>query len=264
MDYARYEAIAVTREDRVLTLTMNRPETLNAIDDQLHDELSRIFYDVAEDGDADIVVLTGAGKAFSAGGDMAALQSWIDEPARFERVVFEAKKIIFGLLDLEKPVIARVNGPAVGLGCTLALFADIIIAAESARIGDPHVAIGFVAGDGGAVIMPQLVGFARAKELLFTGDIISAARAAEIGLINYVVPDAELDDRVDAMVGRLTGLPTKAMRWTKTSVNIPLKRLAHSMMDLSLSLEAQSNRTRDHQEAIAAFREKRKPRFTGD
>ncbi|MHA1113586.1 MAG: enoyl-CoA hydratase/isomerase family protein [Alphaproteobacteria bacterium] len=264
MDYSRYEAIAVTRKGRVLTLTMNRPDTLNAIDNQLHDELSRIFYDVAEDRETDIVVLTGAGKAFSAGGDMEALQSWIDEPVRFEQVIFEAKKIIFGILDLEKPVIARVNGPAVGLGCTLALFADIVIAAESARIGDPHVAIGFVAGDGGAVIMPQLVGFARAKELLFTGDIISAARAAEIGLINYVVPDAELDDRVNAMVERLTNLPTKAMGWTKISVNIPLKRLAHSMMDLSLSLESQSNRTKDHQEAIAAFREKRKPRFTGE
>lgn len=263
MKYEDYKTISFKRDGKVLTVTLNRPDVLNAVNGDLHTELSHVFYDVATDP-ADIIVLTGAGRAFCAGGDIDWMQSGVDDPLGFDTVVFEAKKIIFGLLDLEKPVIARVNGPAVGLGCTLALFADIIVAAESARIGDPHVAIGFVAGDGGAVIMPQLVGFARAKELLFTGDIISAARAAEIGLINYAVPDAELDDRVDAMVERLTGLPTKAMRWTKTSVNIPLKRLAHSMMDLSLSLEAQSNRTRDHQEAIAAFREKRKPRFTGD
>lgn len=264
MKYDTYQHITAERRGRVLTLTMNRPETLNAINDRLHEELSRIFYDVAEDEDADVVVLTGAGNAFSAGGDMDALQSWIDEPVRFERVVFEAKRIIFGLLDLDKPLIARVNGAAIGLGCTLALFSDIIYASAGARIGDPHVAIGFVAGDGGAVIMPQLVGFARAKEYLFTGELLTAKQAAEVGLINHVIADEHLDDAVYAMADRLCGLPGKALRWTKVAVNIPLKRLAHSMMDLSLSLEAQSNRTRDHQEAISAFRERRRPTFTGE
>ena len=261
MDYAAYTCIRAERAGRVLTLTINRPEVLNAVNAALHEELSRIFYDAAADPAADVVVLTGAGRAFCAGGDIDWMQEAIDRPESFEDTAAEAKKIIFGLLDCEKPIVCRMNGDAVGLGATIALFCDIVIAAEGARIGDPHVRVGLVAGDGGAVIWPQLIGFARAKEFLMTGDLIAAPDAARIGLINHAVPAAELDAKVAGIVGKLVNGATKAIRWSKVTANIPLRQLAHSMMDASLAYEVVSNRSADHQEAVAAFREKRKPRF---
>ncbi|MCC5859629.1 MAG: enoyl-CoA hydratase/isomerase family protein [Ectothiorhodospiraceae bacterium] len=263
MRYSRYEAIRVEKQDRVVTLTFNRPEVLNAVDEQLHEELAQIFTDVAADPECDIVVLTGAGRAFSAGGDIGWMQKMIDEPEAFEKTAMEAKRIIFSMLDCEKPVIAKVNGHAAGLGATIALFSDVIFAAEDARIGDPHVSVGFVAGDGGAVIWPQLVGYARAKEFLMTGEMLKAKRAEDMGLINYAVPSDELDARVDQFVQQLLAGATKAIRWTKVSANIGLKQLAHSIMDACISMEAQSNVTADHQEAVNAFREKRQPVFTG-
>jgi enoyl-CoA hydratase len=263
MDYSDYQTILAARRGRVLTLTLNRPEALNAVDPVMHAELARIFGDVAADADCDIVVLTGAGAAFSAGGDIDWMQAMVDDPAQFERTAVEAKQIVFGLLDLEKPIIARVNGPAVGLGATSALFCDIVVAAEDATIADPHVRMGLVAGDGGAVIWPQLIGYARAKEFLMTGQSLDGRRAAELGLINHAVPAAELDAKVDAIAERLAGGATQAIRWTKTAVNIGLKQLAHSIMDASIAYEMASNRTADHREAVAAFREKRKPKFTG-
>jgi len=141
---------------------------------------------------------------------------------------------------------------------------DVIIAADSAVIGDPHVRMGFVAGDGGAVIWPQLIGFARAKELLMTGEMVPAERAERLGLVNYVVPAAELDAQVNAMADRLASGATWAIRWTKTVTNIPLRRLAHELMDTSIAYEMMTNLTADHREAVVAFREKRKPRFSGD
>ena len=175
----------------------------------------------------------------------------------------EAKRIIFGMLECDRPIIARVNGPATGLGATIALFCDIIVAADHAKIGDPHVRVGFVAGDGGAVIWPQLVGYARAKEYLLPGDLMSATEAERIGLINHVVPAAQLDAKVAEIAGKLARGARQSIRWTKLAVNIGLKQLAHSIMDASLAYESLSNRTADHQEAVRAFREKRKPVFTG-
>lgn len=261
MNYDSYSCIRIERAGRVLTLTINRPEVLNAVNAALHEELSRIFYDVAGDAETDVIVLTGAGRAFCAGGDIDWMQEGIDRPESFEETAVEAKKIIFGLLDCEKPIICRMNGDAVGLGATIALFCDIIIAADTARVGDPHVRVGLVAGDGGAVIWPQLIGFARAKEFLMTGDLIGAVEAARIGLINHAVPAAELDSKVGAVAGKLANGATKAIRWSKVAVNIPLRQLAHSMMDASLAYEMMSNRTPDHSEAVAAFGEKRKPKF---
>jgi enoyl-CoA hydratase len=167
------------------------------------------------------------------------------------------------MLECDKPVIARVNGHAVGLGATVALMCDIIIAADTAKIGDPHVNAGLVAGDGGALIWPQLIGFARAKEYLFTGDLMTAAEAHRIGLINHVVPAEELDAKVYGLARRLAGGAMKSIRWTKQVINIPLRQIAHATMDLSLSLETQSNLSKDHQEAVTAFAAKRRPDFTG-
>lgn len=258
-----YKTISHSRRGRVLTLTLNQPEKLNAVGELMHAELASIFTDAADDSGSDVIVLTGAGRAFSAGGDIEWMQTAIDDPRKFDRTATEAKRIVFSLLDCEKPVIAKVNGHATGLGATLALFCDVIFAADSAKIGDPHVSVGFTAGDGGAVIWPQLIGYARAKEFLITGDLIPATEAARIGLINRAVPAAELDAQVDAFVDRLASGALQAIRTTKMSVNIGLKQLAHSIMDACIAYETLSNRTEDHREAVAAFREKRKPVFRG-
>ena len=261
--YGGYQAITVARERRVLTVTLNRPAVLNAVNAVLHGELARIFYDVSADHETDIVVLTGAGRAFCAGGDMDWLQGAIDEPVRFEQIAVEAKQIVFSLLDCEKPVICRLNGDAVGLGATLALFCDIIIAADSARIGDLHVNVGLSAGDGAAIIWPQLIGYPRAKEFLMTGRLVDGTEAAALGLVNEAVPLGELDARVAAMVAKLEAGATQAIRFTKVSINLGLKQLAHAMMDASIAYESLTNFSPDHQEGLDAFRERRKPAFGG-
>ncbi len=219
-----------------------------------------------DDPEVHVVVLTGAGRTFSAGGNVIGMQQKIDDPTAWDAGMPEAKRIVFRMLECDKPIIARVNGHAVGLGATIALLCDIIIiiASEGAKIGEPHVGAGLVAGDGGAVIWPQLVGFARAKEYLLTGDLMTATEAERIGLINHVVPADQLDEKVYALANRLAAGAMKSIRWTKQAINIPLRQIAHASMDLSLSLETQSNRTQDHQEAVRAFSEKRRPNFTGD
>ncbi len=263
IDYSVYEDLLIEKDNGVMTVTLNVPDAMNAFTPGLHNAMSRIWSDIHDDPEVDVVVLTGAGRAFSAGGNVVAMQKKIDDPAQWDEIVPEAKRIIFRMLECDKPIIARLNGHAVGLGATVALFCDIIIAADHAKIGDPHVNAGLVAGDGGAVIWPQLVGFARAKEYLFTGDLMSAAEAERIGLINHVVSADELDDKVYSLARRLASGASKSIRWTKQVTNIPLRQLAHSMMDLSISVETQSNFSSDHQEAVTAFTNKRKPNFTG-
>jgi enoyl-CoA hydratase len=262
-DYSQYVGLLVEKQDKILTITLNSPENLNAFTGPMHNSMSRIWDDVTDDPDVHVVVLTGAGRAFSAGGDLIAMQKKIDDPQLWDAGMPEARRIVFRLLECDKPIIARVNGHAVGLGATVALLCDIIIAADHAKIGDPHVNAGLVAGDGGALIWPQLVGFARAKEYLFTGDLMTAAEAERIGLINHAVPAEQLDEKVYSLARRLAGGAMKSIRWTKQAINVPLRQLAHSMMDLSLSLETQSNLSKDHQEAVSAFAAKRRPVFTG-
>jgi enoyl-CoA hydratase len=155
-----------------------------------------------------------------------------------------------------KPIIAKINGHAIGLGATIALFCDVTFAADHAKIADAHVVIGFSAGDGGAIIWPQLIGFNRAKEYLFTGEPILAPDAARLGLINYSVPAGELDLRVQLFARKVASMPPRAVQWTKATVNIGLKQLASGILDASLAYEALSNSTRDHREAMAASREK--------
>lgn len=264
MDLSSYKSLLLTRTDGILTITFNRPDTLNAFDEQMDVEIARVFTDATHDPLTRVIVLTGAGRAFSAGGDIEDMQRLIDEPSRFTPGMYRAKQIVFSMLDCPKPIIAKINGHAIGLGATLALFCDLTYAAEHAKIGDPHVKVGFVAGDGGAVIWPQLMGYAKAKEYLLTGDLLTAAEAERFGLINHAVPADQLDERVAAMAQRLAKGASKAIQWTKASINIGLKQLAHSIMDASIAYEALSNITADHQEAVNAFREKREPVFKGN
>lgn len=263
MDFASYQCIEFRRSGRILTVSLNRPDQRNAVNARLHHELSRVFADVQRDPDSDIVVLTGNGSAFCAGGDIDWMQLSVDEPDEFEKTAREAKDIVYSQLDLEKPLICRLNGHATGLGASLALLCDIIIASDEAKIGDPHVSVGLVAGDGGALIWPQMVGYAKAKKYLLTGELMMAAEAERIGLITDVVPRAELDAAVDAMAERLVSGATKAIRWSKVTTNLPLRQLFHSYFDAGVAYECLSNLTADHAEAVTAFRERRKPVFTG-
>ena len=263
MKFDEYQCIEFERRQRVLVIKLNRPDQLNAINGRLHTELSQVFADAAADPDSDVVVLTGNGRAFCAGGDLDWMQSSIDRPAEFEAVAAEAKAIIFSQLDLPKPLICRLNGHATGLGATLAVCCDIVVAHTGVKIGDPHVKVGLVAGDGGALLWPQLMGYAKAKRYLLTGDLMSAAEAERLGLLSEVVAPEQLDEASYGLAERLSKGATKAIRWTKITANLPLKQLVHSHFDAGVAYEMLSNLTNDHQEAVSAFRERRDAVFTG-
>jgi enoyl-CoA hydratase/carnithine racemase len=262
-DYSRYHTLKIDCADQVATVTLNRPEALNAVNEQMHTELETLFAEVAYDDAINAIVLTGAGRAFCAGGDIKGMDSRVREGVR--RVPLRgAKRLIQHMLEVEQPIIGAINGDAVGLGATVALFCDMIIADERARFGDTHIKVGLVAGDGGAVIWPLLVGVARAKEFLLTGDLITATEAERIGLVNRVVPAGQAYPEGLALAKRLAAGPTRAMRWTKLALNKRLKDEVNLVLDASLAVETLSMATDDHREAARAFVEKRPPRFTGN
>lgn len=261
MDYSRYRTLIVERHGKVLTVAMNRPESLNAIDAQLHTDLTYVFADIAQDSEVEAVILTGAGRAFCAGGDIQWFTRMTQE--ELDTLFVEARKLIVDMLELPQPLISVVNGPAIGLGATLALMCDVIYMDERARIGDPHVTVGLVAGDGSAAIWPWLVGAARAKQYLMTGDLIDATEAERIGLVNVVKPSEELMPAAMAFAERLADGPTQAIRATKHSVNKILRDTVNLVLDTSLAFEKASFKSEDHKEGVAAFIEKRRPNFTG-
>lgn len=267
MNYGKYQSIKVAKNEGIALLTLNRPDKLNAVDRRMHEELAYIFEDLTRDSDVKVVVLTGAGRAFCAGGDISNMEKRaVGDVGNFatDPTFYEAKKTINDLVDMNKPIIAAVNGPAIGLGATLALFCDIIIASKEAKIGDPHVKVGIVAGDGGAVIWPLIVGIHKAKELLMTGNILDANEAERIGLVNKVVPLNDLMPESMRLAKDLANGPVVAIGWTKLVLNKVIKERLNLLLDASLALEGHTFHSRDHQEAARAFIEKRKPQFRGE
>ena len=261
---ASYTRFKFAREGRVLSAIISGANPVNGVDGPMHDELARVFTDLQRDEDSDIIILTAEGRAFCAGGDFDWFEEQIDDPAKFRAIAWDAKRIVSTLLEMEKPILCKLNGAAAGLGATIALLCDIIIADEAAKIGDPHVKVGLVAGDGGALIWPQLIGYAKAKELLMTGDLLTAQEAMELGLVNYAVPREQLDTKTSELVAKLQANPKWAVRWTKTVTNIPLRALAAQLMDASVGWESVSNYLDDRREAVKATTEKRKPDLTGN
>jgi enoyl-CoA hydratase len=261
LDQQRYETIAIDKHDGVAVLTLNRPERLNAVNGTMHSELMQLFLDIQSDTDVRAAVLTGAGRAFCAGGDFSGAGRI--EPKSGMSLMQEARRIVDNLLDLEKPIIAAVNGHAVGLGATIALTCDVVYAARGAKIGDPHVRMGITAGDGGAVIWPLLVGPNRAKEFLMTGDLITAEEAGAMGLVNHVTDDGQALDEAMALARRLDNGPSYSIQSSKLAVNKAIKLISNTVLPLSLAVEEISMTTEDHREAVRAFQEKREPNFTG-
>ncbi len=257
MDYSSYKCIQFEREGRILRVTLNRPDKLNAVDEQLHHELAQVFYDISIDRECDVVILTGAGRAFCAGGDVSMMERLGEEKSRYTFQNIQGKRIVYSLLEAEKPIICRLNGDAIGLGASVALLCDIIVADENAKIGDPHVRVGLVAGDGGCLIWPHLVGYARAKEALLLGDLVDAQEAKDIGLINRVCSADQLDETVDKIASRLANGATEAIAWTKAVTNLGLKREMHAVMDAGMAYEALSMNEKFHLNAVEKFLAKR-------
>ena len=263
VDYSGYEYLKIEVANRVATVTINRPQQLNAVNAALHHEFEQIWLELAEDRDVNAILLTGAGKAFSIGGDITSRDKPTKSKGRGGRriVMADGRRVIENMLDVEQPIVAAINGDALGFAANVALLCDITVAAETAKLADTHVALGAVAGDGGAVIWPLLIGPNRAKEYLMLGDSMTGADAARIGLVNYAVPTEQVLPKAREFAQRLADGPTWAIRWSKLAVNKWLKQQANLIMDTGLAYEALTLTTQDHKEAVKALVEKRKPNF---
>jgi len=259
-DYSRFDEFKVEKDGKVAIVTINQPESLNAFTVKLHKQAEEIFHELSSEDDVNAIVLTGAGKAFSAGGSIKGMQQGTFMSLdRVEEII----RLILNLLRIKQPVVAAINGHAIGLGATLALFCDIVVASKEAKIGDPHVNVGMVAGDGGCIIWPALIGMNRAKEMLLTGKLLKAEEAKAIGLINHCVPPEEVMPKALEIARSIADGPPKAIQWTKLALNTRLKQDVNLLMPLGTALETLSKFTADHKEAATAFMEKRKPKFTG-
>lgn len=253
MSYNLPAEVAVAAEGSIRVVTLNRPKQLNAVNAGLHEGMATVWRQIAADKDAKAVILTGAGKAFCAGGDMdffGAVQRDADMRTRLMR---EAKEIMLELARFPLPVVAAINGPAVGLGCSLAVLCDVVLMEESAYIADPHVGVGLVAGDGGAATWPLFTSLLKAKEYLLTGDRIPADVAERIGLANRVVADGQSMKEALSLAGRLGEQPAFALQATKRALNIHLERAIAGVADFALAAESECFTLPEHQEKVAAF-----------
>lgn len=261
IDTAEFETMGVRRHRHVLTVTIDHPDSaINAVDARLHHDLAHLFRLLKQEDDARVIVLTGAGRAFSAGGDMTWFPS-LRDPAAGHRLRREAKQIVWDQLDVEVPIVCALNGPAVGLGASIALLCDVIVMSDTATIIDPHVQVGLVAGDGGAAIWPLLVGPLAAKRHLMLGEPLTAEAALRFGVASEVCGPEAIEATARAWADRLAAQPPLAVQGTKIAVNQQIKQALLASFDLSAALEMPCFFSADHVEAVDAFLEKRIPTF---
>ncbi|HEY5289237.1 MAG TPA: enoyl-CoA hydratase/isomerase family protein [Caulobacteraceae bacterium] len=259
--YDRYQRLSFDRPRAgVLRVTMNNPARLNAADALMHRELAEIWRDVDRDDTVAAIVLTGAGKAFSAGGDFDMIEGIIDDFHVRARVLSEAREIVYNVINCSKPIVSAIRGPAVGAGLVCGLLADISIATPQARIIDGHTRLGVAAGDHAAILWPLLCGMARAKYYLLLCETLTGVEAERIGVISLLAEDAELDAKAVEIAGRLADGAQTAIRWTKYALNNWL-RAAGPTFDASLALEFLGFTGPEAREGLASHREKRPPNF---
>lgn len=263
IDESGFTTLRFERYDKVLKVIIDNPASdLNVVDDALHSDFTMLFERLQHERQARAVLLTGSKKAFCAGGDF----NWfptLNNTEKLDHLRRDAKAMIWDLLDVELPIVCALNGHAMGLGASIALLCDTIFMADTARIGDPHVRMGIVAGDGGTAIWPLAIGPALAKRFLMTGDAVTAEEALRIGLVTHVVPRSELDDAAMAFTQRLANGASLAIKYTKLSVNKLVKDALNTAFDTSMGHEMMTFFSADHKEALAAFTERREPNFTG-
>ena len=240
MEYDLPDVIRVKADGPVRLVTLARPDSLNAVNDELHAGVARLFPQLSEDPEARVAVLTGEGRAFSAGGDFDLLDRMSNDRRLRRDTLAEGRAIVLNMVRCRVPIVAAVNGPAVGLGCSLVALSDVVYMAESAYLSDPHVTVGLVAADGGPLTWPLHTSLLLAKEYAFTGERISAARAAEIGLANHVRPDDELLPAALAAAHKIAALPPQAVEMTKRLLNLHLEQAALATLDFALAAESES------------------------
>jgi enoyl-CoA hydratase len=258
-DMTKYDLpaeLTVAADGPVRVVMFNRPDELNAVNKDLHWALANVWRQLAADPEAKVVILTGAGRAFSAGGDLDWITSFLDDRAAGDESLREGAQIIEEVLRFPLPVIAAVNGPAVGLGCSLAVLCDIVLISKRAFLADPHVSVGLVAGDGGAAFWPLLTPILRSREYLYTGDRIPATTAVELGLATRVVPADELLPSARALATRLAAQPAHALRETKRVANLYLSQALTGAMQAGFAAEATTMRSPDHRARLQALRHK--------
>jgi enoyl-CoA hydratase len=261
MDVDDYEQLRFERRDHgVLLVTLDNPEKYNAADEQMHTELARVWRDVSADPHTRVAVVTGAGRAFSAGGDLGMVERMAGDHDRVAHMVSEMSDLVYNIVNCEKPIVSAINGVAVGAGLVVALLADISICAHDARLGDGHVRLGVAAGDHAAIIWPLLAGMAKARYHLLTGEMVDGREAERIGLVSKAVPREQvLDEALRVADGLGQGSQT-AIRWTKRALNGWLRQ-AGAIFDQSAAYEMLGFMGPDVLEGVAALREKRPPRF---
>jgi enoyl-CoA hydratase/carnithine racemase len=251
--YELPDAVRVEADGPVRIVRLCRPEQLNAVNDDLHLGLTRVFPQLSADAGARVAVITGQGRAFSAGGDFDLLHRMVKDRRLRHDVIAEGRELVMGMLRCRVPVVAAVNGPAVGLGCSVVALSDVVYMAESAYLADPHVAVGLVAADGGPLTWPLHTSLLLAKEYAFTGDRILSARAREIGLANHVCADAEVLASALAAAHRIAKLPRQAVEATKRVLNLHLERAVLATIDFAMAAETESFDTDDLQDNVARF-----------
>jgi enoyl-CoA hydratase/carnithine racemase len=253
MDYDLPGVIGVDVDGPVRIVRLMRPEHLNAVNDELHLGLTRLFPQLSADQDARVAVITGEGRAFSAGGDFDLLDRMATDRALRQEVITEGRELVLNMIRCRIPVVAAVNGPAVGLGCSVIALSDVVYIAESAYLSDPHVTVGLVAADGGPLTWPLHTSLLLAKEYAFTGDRIPAARAAEIGLANHVCPDGEVLPAALAAAHKIAALPRQAVEATKRVLNLHAERAVLATIDFAMASETESFDTPDLRANIDRF-----------